>query len=101
MNIMSKMENKIYVIYLGIAGVRSADIEEFKSQIIGRIIPESVEGEFIVIPTESNETRLVCINPLYITEEKLIEEHTTQMIELNQLLSIEVEELKKKNGKEN
>ena len=91
------MENKIFVIYLGIAGVRSEDVRDFKDQIIRRIIPESVEGEFIVIPTDSNETKMVCINPVYITETELINEHTFLMRELNKELNRELDQLKKEN----
>lgn len=94
-----KIESKIFVIYLGIAGIRSEDIEDYKNKISKRIIPQSVKGEFIIIPTNSFETKMVCINPVYITDKKLIEEHTLLISELNKELAIELKQIK--NEKEN
>ena len=91
------MENKIFVIYLGIAGVRSEDIDDFKYEVTKRIIPESVEGEFIVIPVHSTDTRIECINPVYITDKELIEKHTVLMKDLQLALKNEIDQIKKTN----
>jgi len=86
------MENKILVIYIGVAGVRSVDIEDTIHKITERITPSTFEGEIIIIPTQSFDTKIECINPVYITDEKLIFEHTDMMgklqIELNRQLEI-------------
>lgn len=87
-------ENKIYVIYVGVGGVRSVDIEYFVKQITDKITPTTVKGEFIVIPTESTETRVVCINPEYITMKELVEEHNGLMTILNNDLNHHIKEMK-------
>ncbi|MFW6219875.1 MAG: hypothetical protein ACOC33_03465 [bacterium] len=91
------MENKIIVIYVGVAGIRSEDIEDYIQKITSKIVPESVQAEFIIIPVQSYDTRLECINPKYITEDKLIKEHTEKLKLLNEELQHQIEEYK--NGK--
>lgn len=93
------MENKIIVIYIGVAGIRSEDIEEYVNKITSKIVPESIKAEFIVIPIQSYDTRLECINPKYITEENLIHEHIEKMKILNDELQHQIEEIKNENGK--
>ena len=92
------MENKILVIYVGVQGIRSEDIENFVHKLSKRIIPSSVEGEFIMIPTQSPDTRIECINPKYITDAKLIEEHTELMKKLQEQLQLQLEDLKQMNN---
>ena len=77
------MENKIIVIYVGVKDVRTVDIDDYVSEVTKKIIPTTLEGEFIVIPTQTNETKMECINPVYITNEKLINEHEILMKNLN------------------
>ena len=76
------MENKIIVIYIGVAGVRIEDIDSYVHQVTKKIVPSSVQAEFITIPVQSYDTRIECINPKYITEEELIVKHTALMNEL-------------------
>ena len=91
------MENKILVIYVGVAGVRSVDIEDTVHKISERILPSTFNGEIIIIPTQSLNTTIECINPVYISEEKLILEHTDMMKKLQEELNYQLENLKKNN----
>jgi len=89
------MEEKlIIVLYVGVAGLRSEDIHDFVQKVAAKISPSSFEGELIVIPVQSPDTRLECINPKYVTDEKLIEEHTAMMKKLQEELQYQSELLK-------
>ena len=88
------MESKIVVIYVGVQGIRSEDIEEFIHKLSKKISPTTLEGEIIVIPTQSPDTRIECINPKYITDDVLIKEHTEMMKKLQEELQNQLEQLK-------
>ena len=87
-------ENKILVIYVGVQGIRVEDIKHFVESITKRISPETIKGEIIVIPTQSPDTRVECINPKYITDVDLIAEHTEMMKKLKENLQNQMEQLK-------
>ena len=89
-------ENRLYVIYAGVQGIRSEDIEDYIHRISTRIVP--TEGETIIIPVQSPDTRIECVNPIYITDADLILEHTELMKELNENLRNQVEQLKEENN---
>lgn len=89
-----KMENKILVVYIGVAGIRSEDIEQFVTKLSKRITPETFQGEIIFIPTQSIDTKIDCINPKYITEPELIKKHTEMMKNLQEQLRYQSELLK-------
>lgn len=89
---------KILVIYVGVAGLRSIDIRDFIQEISNRISPKTMEGEIILIPTQSLDTRIECINPKYITDEKLIQEHTELMKNLKSELQHQLDQLKQDNN---
>lgn len=89
------------VIYIGVAGIRSEDIDEYVHQVTRRITPQTFEGEIIIIPAQSYDTRVECINPQYITEPELIQKHTELMKELHDELAHQIEETKRKNDEEN
>lgn len=91
-------EKKILVFYIGVSGIRSVDIEDFVKRVSQRITPSVFEGEIIVIPTQSNDTRVECVNPIYITDKELIKKHTDLMKELQVELQHQVEQLKDKNN---
>lgn len=91
-------ENKILVIYVGVQGIRSEDIQYFIKTITKKISPETIKGEIIVIPTQSPDTRIECINPKYITDIDLINKHTEMMKKLKQELQYQLEQLKKENN---
>jgi hypothetical protein len=89
------MEKKLLVFYVGVAGVRSEDIRDFIKKITERITPETFQGEIIIIPTQSMETRVECIDPKYITKKELIDQHTELMKKLHEELHFQLEEIKK------
>lgn len=91
-------ESKIYVLYVGVQGIRGEDIPYFVKEITKRIAPENIEGEIIVIPTQSPDTRIECINPKYITDAELIKEHTEMMKKLQLQLQNQMEQLKGDNN---
>lgn len=88
------MDKLIIVVYVGVKTIRSEDIEEYIHKLTKRILPTTVEGEFIMIPVDSTDSRIECINPKYITDEKLIEEHTVMMKRLQEQLDYQSEQLK-------
>jgi len=94
-------ENKILVVYLGIAGIRSEDIEDYVHKVTARITPQTFEGEIIIIPAQSYETRVECVNPKYVTEPELIQKHTELMKELHDELAHQIEEIRIKNEEKN
>jgi len=89
-----KKNNLIFVLYIGVAGVRTEDIPSYVKRVSQIVIPESVEGEFITIPIQSFENRIECINPIYITDEFLIKKHELLMEELNIKLEEQLKILK-------
>lgn len=95
------MENKIMVIYIGVAGVRGVDVEDYVHEVTKKISPDSFQGEILLIPTQSYDTRVECIDPQYITEPELIQKHTELMKELHDEVTHQIEEMKKKNEEEN
>jgi hypothetical protein len=92
------MDNKLLVIYVGVQGVRLEDIEHFVKSITNRISPSTLKAEIIVIPTQSPETRVECIDPKYITDAELIKEHTEMMNKLKEHLQHQLEQLKEENN---
>jgi len=92
------MENKILVIYVGIQGVRSEDIEDFVHKIATKIVPTTFVGEIIILPVQLSDTRVECINPKYITDAELITEHTELIKKLNEQLIYQLKELKQENN---
>ena len=91
------MENKILVLYIGVAGIRSEDIADFTHKVAAKIIPITFLGEVIIIPAQSADTRIECINPKYITDEALVAENTELMKKLKEELQYQAELLKQKN----
>ena len=74
---------KTYVLYIGIAKIRDADVDDYVKRVSGKVIPEDIDGTVIIIPTNSDENRFVCINPEYITNEELIKQNSMLLFELN------------------
>jgi len=93
-------EKKILVFYIGVGNIRSADIGDYVREVSSRITPSTFDGEIIMIPTNGVDTRIECINPVYITEEELIKKHTDLMQELQLELRNQVEQLKKEKNNE-
>lgn len=95
------MEKCILVLYIGVQGIRSEDIESFTKKVSKKIIPINFNGEIIVIPTHSPDTRIECINPKYVHSSELIEEHESLMNEINSELQYQLQLLKQENKKPN
>jgi len=91
------VENKIIVIYVGVAGVRLEDIPTYVQKVTAKISPQTFEGEIISIPVQSADTRIECINPKYVLEMELIDEHERMMKKLHELLQYQLEQIKQEN----
>lgn len=91
---MNEIDNKILVIYIGVQGIRTEDIEYFTTKIAKKIVPSTFKGEIIVLPIQSSDTRIECINPKYITDVELIKEHTNIMENLQKELQHQLKQLK-------
>jgi hypothetical protein len=89
--------NEILVIYVGIAGIRSEDIDTYVNRVTNRIAPVDFNGIIITIPIQSHDSRIECINPKYITNKKLVEKHNELMNTLNENLDIQINQIKFKN----
>ena len=88
------MENKILVIYVGVASIRLEDIDTYINKVMNKIMPQTFEGEIIIIPIQSSDTKIECVNPKYITDAELIIEHTEMMKKLQEALQNQLEQLK-------
>jgi len=89
-------ETKIFVIYVGVAGVRVEDIPNVIQKISQKITPETFKGEILIIPQQSVDTKVECINPRYVTDAELIKENNKMMSELKLQLQNQLEQLKDK-----
>lgn len=93
------MENKILVLYVGVTGIRSEDVDTYVHKVSAKILPSTFEGEMIVIPVQFPNTWIECINPQFIPEPELIEQHREMMKKLHEALQQQLELLKQgKNG---
>lgn len=90
-------EIKILVLYVGVQGVRAEDIHAVTREVAKAVIPSTFRGEVIVLPVQSQDTRIECINPEYITDADLVNEHTEMMKNLNKNLQNQLEQLKQDN----
>jgi len=90
--------NNILVIYIGVAGIRSEDIAEYVAKVTAKISPTVFEGEIIVIPVQSHDTKVECINPYYVTDIDLIKENTEKLKKLKDELIYQAGLLKMKNN---
>jgi len=91
-NFFKNKEYKIFVIYIGILdqnnNIISNNIGEYCQEVSKKVIPSNVEGEFIIIPIFSQNTKIECINPIYIKNKNLIKEHENLLIKLNNNLNV-------------
>ena len=95
------MEAKILVMYIGIGGIRSEDVDTYMKKVTKKITPTTFEGEIIVLPTQllvAPDTRIECINPVYITDTELVKQHTIMIKKLQEELQIQLDILKQKNN---
>jgi len=90
----SKQVKPILIFYISISGIRSEDIENFISKISKRIMP-NMDAEAIIIPIDG-QTRVECINPVYITNGDLIKTHERLLAELHEHINYQIDKLKNK-----
>ncbi|MFW5847644.1 MAG: hypothetical protein ACOCVF_01815, partial [bacterium] len=85
----------ILVYYISVDGIRTEDIQDYMKSVSDRIAARSLDvAEIIFIPIHG-ETRVECINPLYITEEELIRKHRLLMDELHEHVNYQIKLTKK------
>lgn len=80
------MKNNAYVIYVGVSKIRDAEVGDYCMKVSDKLIPKEGDDMYWVIPVDEPNTRIVCINPEYITDEDLILKNTLLMTELNNKL---------------
>jgi hypothetical protein len=97
------MKTKAFVMYVGVAGIRTEDIEEYMAKVASKTSEffRSLEGEVIYLPKETYDCKVECINPEYITDSELVRKHTEMIKELNQELNYQLDELKNKKNEKN
>lgn len=91
---MKQIKTKILVIYIGVAGIRNEDIENYVHKITKKITPQSFNGEIIIIPIQSYDTRIECINPQYITKVELVKKHNEMIKCLQEELQNQLDQFK-------
>jgi len=91
------MNNNLLVFYIGVKSLNPEDVEEYIYKVKERVMPVTFEGEIIFIPVSSSDSRIECLNPVYITDAELIKEHTEKMKELYEHLQNQIDQLKAKN----
>ena len=93
------MKDLILVYYIGVGNINDYEVIEFIEKVTERIMLNNFSGEIIVIPTNEVNTRVECINPKYITEPELINEHKIMFDRLLIELQKQIEIInKKRNG---
>jgi len=79
-------ENKfILVFYIDVRIIEPDDIGDFMHRISSKTNPE-LEGATVVYLPIYGESRVECINPVYITDAELIKKNERLMAELNEHL---------------
>lgn len=90
----------LLVIYIGVSGIRSEDIDTYTKEILNKLSPK-INGQIISIPVQSYDSKIECINPKYITENDLINENTKLIRKLNEELKNQLNILKNNDDEEN
>ena len=80
------MEDKmILVFYIDVRVVDRDDIPPMMEKLGEKLKPE-INAESIFVPI-AGESRVECINPIYITDKELIKKHERLMAELHEHLN--------------
>lgn len=82
------MEKHKYVIYVGLKYINADEKEEYlitvKDSFQNLIMENINNNEYIFIPDmESNKINIECVNPIYITNERLINLHEDRLKKLD------------------
>lgn len=88
---MEEDKKKILVFYIDVRMVDVEDIGEFMSKIGENIVPENIEAEAIMIPIYG-DTRVECIDPVYVKDRNLIKKHERLMAELHEHINNQINE---------
>ncbi len=80
----------ILVFYIDVRQIDPSDIDEFMHKIAGRL--EIDNGIYLPI---FGESRVECINPVYITDSELIKKHERLIAELHEHLENQIKDEKK------
>ena len=86
-------EKKIIVFYIDVRLLTPDEVKPYINSVSKRIAPEKIDGEILFIPVYG-ETKVECIDPVYITEPELIRKHRLLMDELHEHLEHQINELK-------
>jgi len=98
---MENFNKLILVYYISVMHLDYEDIPEYMQKIRDKINISDLNGHSIFIPVLTQDSRVECINPKYITEEDLIKEHVFLLKKLNVELQYNVEELNENKDKDN
>lgn len=85
-------DRRILVFYLGVGqDMNNNDVERYvmrvKKNFFSNDFLKNNNCEVIIIPNRNLESKIECINPLYVTDEELIKEHENLMKEFNSSLN--------------
>lgn len=93
------MENNklILVYYINVSHIENInDIPEYMERVKDKIVIDALDGHSIFVPINNgDETRIECINPKYVTNKELIENHNQMMEKINNNLELEIKKIKK------
>lgn len=84
-------DRKILVFYLGVGNMHNGDISEYVDAVRTRFFTQEFvdrnDCEILLLPVRELNSRVECINPVYVTDKDLIKEHETLMQEFNESLN--------------
>lgn len=83
--ITMEKNNKILVFYIDVRIIEPDDIGDFMYKISSKTNPKLKDTTVIYIPIYG-ESKVECINPVYITDGELIKKNERLMAELNEHL---------------
>ena len=84
-----KFYKPIIVYYISILNIPENKISDYIQQVTTKISITSIDAEALVIPVFT-ETKIECINPIYITDSDLIKKHERLMAELHEKLEHQI-----------
>lgn len=95
-----KQDKKMFVSYVGIGSIdNDTQINKILTEAYRSLKPifetYDEDCECIFIPTRSNDSRIECIDPKYITDQELVRKHRLLMDELHEHLDIKLKEIEK------
>jgi hypothetical protein len=81
--------NLFLVVYLGVQNIEDDEVHDYMCKV-KHIVSSEFECKVLVITVDLPSSRIECINPKYITDENLINEHTALMKKLDEKLQDEL-----------